>query len=124
MTEVDRKELNRQRVCRMAVAGVYPAYLQKAQKKGRTKEEVDAILVWLTGYSPEQLQDRLDRRTDFETFFREAPSFHPNASKNTGVVCEVRVEEVEDELMRKIRCLDKMVDELAKGWALEKILRT
>lgn len=111
------------RVYRMSFAGVYPLYIQKAEKKGRTREEVDAVIFWLTGYNPQSLQQQIDRKTDFETFFAEAPELNPNASKITGVICGYRVEEIEDKLMQKIRYLDKLVDELAKGKAMEKILR-
>lgn len=112
------------RVFKMAFAGVYPYYVQKAEKKGRTKEEVDTIICWLTGYTPESLQQQIDNRTDFETFFAQAPQLHPNASKITGVICGYRVEDIEDPLMQKIRYLDKLIDELAKGKKMEKILRT
>jgi hypothetical protein len=105
-------------------AGVYPHYVTKVEKKGRTREELDRVICWLTGYSREQLADRLERKTDFETFFGEAPGYHPNAGKVTGVICGVRIEEIEDPLMRKIRVLDKLVDELARGRAMEKVLRT
>lgn len=98
-------------------------YIQKAEKKGRTKEEVDTIIFWLTGYDSQTLQQQLDRKTDFETFFAEAPELNPNVSKITGVICRYRVEEIEDQLMQKVRYLDKLVDELAKGKAMEKILR-
>lgn len=108
----------------MSFAGVYPMYVQKAEKKGRTKAEVDEVITWLTGYSHKQLQDQIDLKIDFETFFTQAPQFHPNASKITGVICGYRVEEMEDKLMQKIRYLDKLIDELAKGRAMEKILRT
>lgn len=111
------------RVFRMSVASVYPHYVAKAERKGRTKAEVDGIFCWLTGYSEEQLRQQLEKGTDFETFFAEAPAFHPNAALITGVVCGVRVEEIEDPLMRKIRQLDKLIDELARGRAMEKILR-
>jgi hypothetical protein len=111
------------RVFRMAFASVYPHYLAKAEKKGRTKEEVHAILYWLTGYDEAGLQRQIADRVDLETFFAQAPRMHPNASKITGVICGYRVEEIEDPLMQKIRYLDKLVDELAKGKALEKILR-
>lgn len=111
------------RVYRMKFSGVYPMYVQKAERKNRTKEEVDEIICWLTGYSRPGLQQQIDRQTDFETFFAEAPAFNPNASLIKGVVCGVRVEEVEDPLMRKVRYLDKLVDELARGKAMEKILR-
>lgn len=111
------------RIYRMAFAGVYPHYIAKAEKKGRTKAEVDEVICWLTGYTPEALATLIAERKDFETFFREAPRLHPNAPKITGVICGVRIEEIEDPLMRKVRYLDKLVDELAKGRAMEKILR-
>ena len=107
----------------MPVASVYPHYVQKAEKKGRTQTEVDTIICWLTGYSHQALEEHLTKRTDFETFFEEAPQIHPNASKITGVICGYRVEDIEDKLMQKIRYLDKLVDELAKGRAMDKILR-
>jgi len=113
----------RHRVFGMAFASVYPLYVQKAERKARTKDEVDRILCWLTGYSQAELQRQIERGIDLETFFGEAPAFHPNASLIRGVVCGVRVEEIEDPLMRKIRYLDKLVDELAKGKPLDKILR-
>lgn len=115
--------MEKHRIYRMAFAGVYPHYLAKAEKKGRTKAELDEIIHWLTGYSQQQLEHILRDKTDFETFFAEAPQFHPNASKITGVICGYRVEDIADPLMQKIRYLDKLVDELAKGKALEKILR-
>ncbi len=108
----------------MSFASVYPLYVQKAEKKGRTKKEVDEVICWLTGYSPRKLAEQIKRRKDFETFFNEAPTLHPNASQITGVICGIRIEEIEDPLMRNIRCLDKLVDELAKGRPMEKILRT
>jgi len=111
------------RVFKMSFASVYPLYVQKAEKKGRTKQEVDEVVCWLTGYSPQALAAQVAQRKDFETFFSEAPTLHPNASKITGVICGVRIEEIENPLMRKIRCLDKLVDELAKGRPMEKILR-
>lgn len=111
------------RVFRMAFASVYPHYIAKAEKKGRTKEEVHAIIRWLTGYDEAMLQQQIDSKVDFETFFTQAPRIHPNASKITGVICGYRVEEIEDKLMQRIRCLDKLVDELAKGKAMDKILR-
>ena len=111
------------RVFKMSFAGVYPHYIQKAEKKGRTKEELDAIICWLTGYTPQALQQQIDMRIDFETFFAQAPQINPNVSKITGVICGYRVEEIEDKLMQKIRYLDKLVDELAKGKSMEKILR-
>lgn len=107
----------------MAFAKVYPMYVQKAENKGRSKAEVDRILAWLTGYDATSLQAQLDAEADFRTFFAEAPQMNPNCSLIKGVVCGVRVEEVEDPLMRNIRYLDKLVDELAKGKAMEKILR-
>lgn len=114
---------SKNRVFAMKFAGVYPHYVQKAERKGRTKEEVDQIICWLTGYDQAGLQQQLDRGTDFETFFAQAPAFHPNSSLIKGVVCGIRVEEIEDPLMQKIRYLDKLIDELAKGKAMEKILR-
>jgi hypothetical protein len=107
----------------MSFAGVYPHYVQKAQKKGRTKAEVDQIINWLTGYDQHALQQHLDNKTDVETFFAQAPLINPNVSKITGVICGYRVEEIEDKLMQQIRYLDKLVDELAKGKTMEKILR-
>ena len=102
---------------------VYPMYVQKAERKQRTRAEVDQVICWLTGYSKAELQRQIKRESDFQTFFAEAPAFHPNSVLITGVVCGVRVEDVEDPLMKKIRYLDKLIDELAKGKALEKILR-
>jgi hypothetical protein len=111
------------RIFTMPFASVYPHYVRKAEKKGRTRQEVDEVIGWLTGYSPRALAAQITERKDFETFFREAPSLHPNASKITGVICGVRIHEIEDPLMRKIRYLDKLVDELARGRPMEKILR-
>lgn len=111
------------RIFTTSVASVYPHYITKAAKKGRTKEELDLVICWLTGYSPQDLAERLEARTDFETFFDQAPRLHPNVGKITGVICGVRIEEIEDPLMRKIRYLDKLVDELAKGRPMQKILR-
>ncbi|HTN18545.1 MAG TPA: DUF2200 domain-containing protein [Chitinophagaceae bacterium] len=111
------------RVYRMAFAGVYPMYVQKAEKKGRTQAEVDIIICWLTGYDAKSLQQQIDKKVDFETFFAEAPELNPNASKITGVICGYRVEDIEEPLMQKVRYLDKLIDELAKGKAMEKILR-
>ena len=111
------------RVFRMSFASVYPHYIQKAEKKGHTKEEVDTIICWLTGYNQKSLQHQIDKKTDFETFFAQAPQINPNVSKITGVICGYRVEEIEDKLMQKIRYLDKLIDELAKGKKMEKILR-
>lgn len=107
----------------MAFAKVYPMLVQKAERKGRTKEEVDQIICWLTGYDQKGLDKQIRQQNDFETFFAQAPAMHPNVSLIKGVVCGVRVEEVEDPLMQKIRWLDKLIDELAKGKAMEKILR-
>ena len=107
----------------MAFAKVYPMLVQKAERKGRSKEEVDQIICWLTGYDKKGLERQLKQQNDFETFFAQAPRMHPNVSLIKGVVCGVRVEEVEDPLMQKIRYLDKLIDELAKGKAMEKILR-
>ncbi|SDL69262.1 hypothetical protein SAMN05661010_02299 [Modicisalibacter muralis] len=104
-------------------AKVYPYYVQKAERKNRTKDEVDQIIYWLTGYDQAGLQHQIEQENDFETFFAQAPVIHPNSSLIKGVVCGVRVEEVEDPLMQKIRYLDKLIDELAKGKAMEKILR-
>ncbi len=115
--------MNNTRIFKTAVASVYPHYIQKAEKKGRTKEEVDEIMCWLTGYSNKALQKHLSDRTDFETFFAKAPQINPNVSLITGVICGYRVEDIEDKLMQQIRYLDKLVDELAKGKAMEKILR-
>lgn len=111
------------RVYRMLFSSVYPLYIQKAEKKGRTKEEVDTVIFWLTGYNAQTLQEQIDQKSDFETFFSQAPKIHPNVSKITGVICGYRVEEIEDPIMQKVRYLDKLVDELAKGRAMEKILR-
>jgi len=104
-------------------ASVYPLYVAKAEKKGRTQAEVDAIILWLTGYSQQELEDQLEEQTDFETFFQEAPQMNPSRILIKGVVCGVRVEDVQEPTMREIRYLDKLVDELAKGKAMEKILR-
>jgi hypothetical protein len=111
------------RVFRMAFARIYPLYLQKVEKKGRTKAELDEIIFWLTGYNEETLQQQIANQSDLEAFFTQAPQMNPNVSKITGVICGYRVEEIEDKLMQKIRYLDKLVDELAKGKKMEKILR-
>ena len=111
------------RVYRIIFGSVYKLYIQKAEKKGRTKAEVDEVICWLTGYTRQGLQKQIDQNSDFETFFAEAPKLNPNSSKITGVICGHRVEEIQDKLMQKIRYLDKLVDELAKGKAMEKILR-
>jgi hypothetical protein len=107
----------------MPFASVYPHYIQKAEKKGRTKAEVDEIIFWLTGYNEQTFEALINNKTDFETFFAQAPRIHPNVSKITGVICGYRVEDIEDKLMQQIRYLDKLVDELAKGKVMEKILR-
>lgn len=116
--------MNNTKIFKTPFAKVYPFYVQKAEKKGRTNAEVDTIICWLTGYNKQTLQKQLDEMVDFETFFAQAPMLHPNVSKITGLICGYRVEEIEDELMRKIRYLDKLIDELAKGKAMEKILRS
>ncbi len=108
----------------MAFARVYPLYIQKVEKKGRTQKELDEVICWLTGYTQKSLATQIKLEKDFETFFSEAPKLHPNASKITGVICGVRIEEIEEPLMKKIRYLDKLVDELAKGRPMVKVLRT
>jgi hypothetical protein len=115
--------MKKQRIFTTSFASVYPFYIQKAEKKGRTKEEVDVIICWLSGYSQQALQQQIDKNIDFETFFAQAPQINENASKITGVICGYRLEEIEDQLMQKIRYLDKLIDELAKGKTMEKILR-
>jgi hypothetical protein len=114
---------NNARVYKMSFAGVYPLYINKAERKGRTKEEVDEIIFWLTGYNEKTLQQVIDNKTDFENFFAKAPKINPNVSKITGVICGYRVEEIEDKVIQQVRYLDKLIDELAKGKAMEKILR-
>jgi hypothetical protein len=111
------------RIFTTSFARVYPYYVEKAEKKGRKKSEVDAIICWLTGYKQRELERELKKQTDFETFFNEAPRLNPARTLIKGVVCGIRVEEIQDPLMREIRYLDKLVDELAKGKAMEKILR-
>jgi hypothetical protein len=111
------------RIFAMSFASVYPLYVQKAERKGRKRQEVDEVICWLTGYSPTALAEQIERKSDFETFFTEAPGLNPNACKITGTICGVRLEEIEHPLMRNIRYLDKLVDELAKGRPMEKILR-
>ena len=116
--------MNNTRVYKILFSSVYPLYIKKAEKKGRTKAEVEVIIFWLTGYNSQTLQKQIDKKSDFETFFAEAPALNPNVSKITGVICGYRVEEIEDKLTQKIRYLDKLIDELAKGKAMEKILRS
>lgn len=111
------------KIFKMPFSNVYPHYVNKVEKKGRNKEELDEIICWLTGYDQKTLQQQIDSKTDFENFFDQAPRLNPNASKITGVICGYRVEEIEDALMQKIRYLDKLVDELARGKSMEKILR-
>ncbi|MCC7124628.1 MAG: DUF2200 domain-containing protein [Acidobacteria bacterium] len=111
------------RIFKSKFSGVYPHYVAKAEKKGHTKAEVDRVITWLTGYTQAQLQKQIDTGVGFETFFAKAPAMHPNRTKITGVVCGVRIEDIDDPLMQQIRYMDKLVDELAKGKAMEKILR-
>lgn len=115
--------MDNQKVFAMSFSKIYPLYVQKAERKSRTKKEVDEIICWLTGYDPETLQAQIDRNVSLQTFFEEAPQMNPKAALIKGVVCGVRVEEIDDSLMQKIRWLDKLVDELAKGKKMEKILR-
>ena len=115
--------MTKHRIFTTTFASVYPLYVKKAERKNRTKKEVDQIICWLTGYDQAGLQQQIEHENDFETFFDQAPAMHPNRSLIKGVVCGVRVEEIEEPLMQKIRYLDKLIDELAKGKAMEKILR-
>jgi len=115
--------MNANRVYKMAFGKVYPLYIQKAEKKGHTKEEVDEIIFWLTGYNKKALQNQIDNEIDIETFFAQTPIINVNVSKITGIICGYRVEEIEDKVIQKVRYLDKVVDELAKGRSMEKILR-
>jgi len=115
--------MEKHRIFTTSFASVYPHYVLKAEKKGRTKTEVDDIICWLTGYNQHALQQQINLKNDFETFFAQAPQINQNVSKITGVVCGYRVEEIEDKLMQKIRYLDKLIDELAKGKTMDKILR-
>jgi hypothetical protein len=115
--------MDKARIYALIFSSVYPLYIKKAERKGRTKAEVDEIIFWLTGYNEKTLQKQIDKKNTFENFFAEAPHFNPNASKITGVICGYRVEEIEDEVIRKMRYLDKLIDELAKGRPMEKILR-
>lgn len=116
--------MKNERAYKMTFSSIYPMYVQKAEKKGRAKEEVDTVICWLTGYDGPGLQAQIEKEVDFETFFTEAPQINPDAVKIKGVVCGVRVEEIDDPLMQKIRWLDKLVDELAKGKAMVKVLRS
>ncbi|MFP3421267.1 DUF2200 domain-containing protein [Bacillus sp. SIMBA_154] len=115
--------MTKPKIYTMSFAKVYPLYIAKAERKGRTKAEVDKIICWLTGYSQEELQIQLAKQTDFETFFAEAPDLHPSRSLIKGIICGVRVEDIVEDTMQNIRYMDKMIDELAKGKAMEKILR-
>lgn len=115
--------MNNERVYRLLFSSVYPLYIQKVEKKGHTKEELDTVIFWLTGYDAQTMQEQIDKKVDFETFFAEAPKMNPNASKITGVICGHRVEDIEDDVVQKVRYLDKLVDEVAKGKKMEKILR-
>jgi len=115
--------MTKHRIYTMSFAGVYPHYVTKAEKKGRTKEEVDEIILWLTGYSQEELEAHIEKKTNFEDFFAEAPKLNPSRALIKGVICGVRIEEIEDPLMKEVRYMDKLIDELAKGKAMEKILR-
>lgn len=115
--------MTKNRIYTMSFAKVYPLLIEKAEKKGRTKIEVDEIILWLTGYSQEELEAQIEKQKDFETFFSEAPHMNPSRSLIKGVVCGVRVEDIEEPTMREIRYLDKLIDELAKGKAMDKILR-
>ena len=123
MKEKGKMKNKNEKLYKMEFSKVYPLYVQKAERKGRTKSDVDTVITWLTGYDEAELKAQIEKEIDFETFFLDAPQINPNASKIKGVVCGVRVEEIEDPLMQKIRWLDKLVDELAKGKAIEKILR-
>jgi len=114
----------KKRMYTMTIASVYPYYIAKAERKGRTKTEVDTIIRWLTGYSPKKFEGQLKKQTNFETFFRNAPKPNPLRTLITGVICGIRVEDIKDPIVREVRYLDKLVDELAKGKAMEKILRT
>ena len=116
--------MSNERVFKMTFKSIYPLYIQKAEKKGRTKEEVDAVIFWLTGYDEKSLQTQIEKEVDLETFFAQAPQINPNTDKITGTICGCRVEEIKDPMMQKLRWLDKLIDELAKGKPMEKILRS
>lgn len=116
--------MKKHKIFTSSFASVYPHYITKAEKKGHTKNEVDIIICWLTGYTQKSLQELIENKTDFETFFKQTPELNQNVSKITGLICGYRVEDIEDPLMQKIRYLDKLIDELAKGKKMEKILRS
>jgi len=113
-----------ERIYRLRFDSIYPLYIKKVESKGRTQSELDTVIFWLTGYDKNTLQQQIDQQSDLETFFAEAPQINPNVSKITGVICGYRVEDIEDPIIQKIRYMDKLVDEIAKGKAMEKILRT
>ena len=115
--------MDKNRIYKLLFSSVYPLYIQKVEKKGRTKEELNMVIFWLTGYNEQTLQQQIDLKNDFETFFDQAPKLNVNANKITGVICGYRVEDIEDKVVQKVRYLDKLVDELAKGRKMEKILR-
>ena len=115
--------MNNERIYKMIFGGVYPLYVQKAEKKGRTRAEVDEVIYWLTGYDQQTLQQQINQKSSFEAFFAQAPQLNPNVVKITGVICGCRVEQIEDSLVQKVRYLDKLIDELAKGKLMAKILR-
>jgi hypothetical protein len=123
MSKMPSKTKNAEKIYKMVFGSVYPMYIQKAEKKGRTKDEVDQIIFWLTGFDKKALNQQISNGSDFQTFFAQAPLINPNASKITGLICGYRVEEIDDEVIQKVRYLDKLIDELAKGKAMEKILR-
>ena len=113
-----------ERIYKLLFASIYPLYIKKVESKGRTKTELDTVIFWLTGYDVQTLQQQIDKNVDLETFFNETPQMNPNTSKITGVICGYRVEDIEDPIIQKIRYMDKLIDEVAKGRAMEKILRT
>ncbi|MFL5763148.1 MAG: DUF2200 domain-containing protein [Bacteroidia bacterium] len=115
--------MNKDRYYKLVFASVYSLYIKKVETKGRTKDELNEVIFWLTGYDKKTLQKQIDQKNDFETFFKQAPKFNPNAKMITGLICGYRVEEIEDKVVWKMRCLDKLIDELAKGKTMEKILR-
>ncbi len=115
--------MNENKVYKMSFASVYPLYVSKAEKKGRTKQEVDEIIRWLTGYTQAQMEEQIQKQTDFETFFKDAPCLNPSRTLIKGVICGIRVEDIKEPLMQEIRYLDKLIDELAKGKSMDKILR-